>query len=142
MPETRMYGLWESPITGKYLASSLRLGEPSWDTDGKTLGWVEGRSDRGVIVVQPAGGGATRDLTSDVSVRAFVGYGGGDFTLSGGAAYFVAQADQRIYRQDLAGARRSRSRPRLGPRRRRWCRQMGTGWRTCTPMKTWTRSRS
>ncbi len=34
---------------------------------------------------------------------AFVGYGGGDFTLAHGAAFFVAQADQRIYRQELAG---------------------------------------
>ena len=33
--------------------------------------------------------GAPRDLTPDISVRAFVGYGGGDFTLSHGAAYFV-----------------------------------------------------
>ena len=99
----RMFGLWESPITPKSLASSLRLGEPCWDTDGQTLGWIEGRSDRGVLVVQKMDGGAPRDLTTDLSVRAFVGYGGGDFTLSHGAAYFVGQADQRIYRQELSG---------------------------------------
>ena len=103
MPEQRMFGLWTSPVTAKSLSVSLRLGEPCWDTDGSTLGWVEGRSDRGVIVVQDADGGATRDLTTDLSVRAFVGYGGGDFTLSHGCAYFVGQADQRIYRQALAG---------------------------------------
>lgn len=103
MAEQRMFGLWSSPVTAKSLSVSLRLGEPCWDTDGRTLGWVEGRSDRGVIVVQDADGGATRDLTTDLSVRAFVGYGGGDFTLSYGCAYFVAQADQRIYRQPLAG---------------------------------------
>lgn len=101
--EHRMYGRWESPITAKSLASMLRLSEPCWDTDGRTIGWVEGRSDRGVLVVQDADGGAPRDLTSDISVRAFLGYGGGDFTLSHGAAYFVGQADQRIYRQPLAG---------------------------------------
>ncbi|MEX2080615.1 MAG: S9 family peptidase [Dehalococcoidia bacterium] len=103
MPERRMYGLWDSPITPRSLAASLRLGEPCWDSDGKTLAWVEGRSDRGVLVVQDADGGATRDLTSDISVRAFVGYGGGDMALAHGSAYYVGQEDQRIYRQPLAG---------------------------------------
>ncbi len=103
MSEQRMFGLWSSPVTAKSLSVSLRLGEPCWDTDGRTLGWVEGRSDRGIIVVQDGDGGVTRDLTTDLSVRAFVGYGGGDFTLSHGLAYFVGQADQRIYRQPLAG---------------------------------------
>ncbi|MEO6398323.1 MAG: S9 family peptidase [Tepidiformaceae bacterium] len=97
-----MFGLWGSPVTAKSLAATLRLNEPCWDTDGRTVAWVEGRSDRGVIVVRQVEDGATRDLTSDISVRAFVGYGGGDFTLSHGAAYFVGQADQRIYRQPLA----------------------------------------
>ena len=101
--ENRMFGLWPSPVSSSALAAGLRLGEPCWDTDGRTLGWIEGRSDRGVIVVQDVAGGATRDLTGDIPVRAFVGYGGGDFTLSHGAAYFVGQADQRIYRQELAG---------------------------------------
>lgn len=98
----RMYGLWPSPITPASLAASLRLNEPCWDTDGRTLGWSEGRSDRGVLVVQE-NGGAPRDLNEDVSMRAFVGYGGGDFTLAHGVAYFVGQHDQRIYRQPLAG---------------------------------------
>ena len=101
--EQRMFGLWSSPVTPAMLAAGLRLSEPCWDTDGQTLAWVEGRSDRGVIVAQSEGDSATRDLTSDISVRAFVGYGGGDFTLSHGAAFFVGQADQRIYRQELAG---------------------------------------
>ncbi len=103
MKQQRMFGLWESPVTARSLAASLRLNEPAWDTGGETLGWVEGRSDRGVLVVQDLDDHATRDLTADISVRAFVGYGGGDFTLAHGVAYFVAQADQRIYRQPLAG---------------------------------------
>ncbi|HXU23645.1 MAG TPA: hypothetical protein VN697_06430, partial [Tepidiformaceae bacterium] len=69
--ELRMFGLWESPISARMLSLGVRLGEPCWDTDGRSLGWVEGRSDRGVIVVQDADGGAVRDLTSDISVRAF-----------------------------------------------------------------------
>ena len=112
--EQRMYGLWSSPVTAKSLSLGIRLNEPCWDTDGQTLAWVEGRSDRGVIVVQGAGDRATRDLTSDISVRAFVGYGGGDFTLSHGAAYFVAQENQRIYRQELAGGRPRAITPAFG----------------------------
>ena len=102
MSDTPMAGLWPSPITPRSLATSLRLSEPWWDTDSETLGWIEGRSDRGVLVIQQ-GSDAPRDLTSDISVRAFVGYGGGDFTLARGHAYFVAQHDQRIYRQPLLG---------------------------------------
>ncbi|HMO96946.1 MAG TPA: hypothetical protein PKD27_12580, partial [Tepidiformaceae bacterium] len=48
--EHRMYGLWPSPVTSSALASSHRLSEPNWDSDGLTLAWIEGRSDRGVIV--------------------------------------------------------------------------------------------
>ena len=112
--ESRMFGLWDSPITARSLASNLRLGEPCWDSDGTTLGWVEGRGDRGVIVVQDEAGNGPRDLTSDISVRAFVGYGGGDFTLSHGNAYFVGQADQRIYRQPIAGGRAEPITPAFG----------------------------
>ncbi len=96
-------GLLPSPITPKSLAVSLRLSEPCWDSDGQTLGWMEGRSDRGVLVVQRLDEASPRDLTADFSVRAFVGYGGGDFTLSHGHAFFVGQHDQRIYRQPLRG---------------------------------------
>ncbi|MEO9255407.1 MAG: hypothetical protein ABI305_07710, partial [Tepidiformaceae bacterium] len=112
--EHRMYGLWESPVTAKSLSLGISLGEPCWDTDGQTLAWVEGRSGRGVIVIQGADERATRDLTSDISVRAFVGYGGGDFTVSHGVAYFVAQEDQRIYRQELAGGQARPITPAFG----------------------------
>lgn len=105
MTEQRMYGLWPSPIGPRDIAAGIRLGEPCWDTDGERIAWVEGRSDRGVLVLREADG-SIRDLTpGEMSVRAFVGYGGGDFTLSHGVAYFVGQADQRIYRQDLAGGK-------------------------------------
>ncbi len=105
MTEQRMYGLWPSPIGPQDIAAGIRLGEPCWDTGGERLAWVEGRSDRGVLVLREADG-SLRDLTpGEMSVRAFVGYGGGDFTLAHGAAYFVAQADQRIYRQELDGGK-------------------------------------
>ena len=103
MLEKRMAGLWPSPITPKMLAESLRLSDPAWDSDGRTLGWLEGRDGRGVLVTQDADGQGPRDLSGEHSVRAQVGYGGGDFTLARGQAFFVHQSDQRIYRQPLAG---------------------------------------
>jgi dipeptidyl aminopeptidase/acylaminoacyl peptidase len=72
----------------------------AWDTDGETLVWLEGRSDRGVLVCLPPGGNAARDLTAELSVRARVGYGGGEFTVAGGYVYF-AEASGRLYRQSL-----------------------------------------
>jgi dipeptidyl aminopeptidase/acylaminoacyl peptidase len=98
---SRPYGLWDSPIKPIMLAQGLRLGDVCWDTDGQTLVWLEGRSDRGVLVCSRLDDPAPRDLTSDLSVRAMVGYGGGDFTVAHGSVYFVA--GNRLYRQELAG---------------------------------------
>ena len=74
---SRQYGLWDSPITPRSLAASLRLEAARWSGDGKTLVWLEGRSGKGILVAQAADGNAPRNLTSDLSVRAEVGYGGG-----------------------------------------------------------------
>ena len=95
------YGLWPSPITPRSLGQSLRLGDVAWDSDGQSLVWIEGRSDRGVLVTARLDDPAPRDLTSDLSVRALIGYGGGDFAVSRGEAYFVSGG--RFYRQSLAG---------------------------------------
>lgn len=95
----RQFGLWDSPIQPKSLAQGLRLSDVAWDSDGETLVWLEGRSDRGVLVCARPGQ-APRDLTTDLSVRARVGYGGGDFTVASGYVYFVASTG-RLYRQSL-----------------------------------------
>jgi len=100
--QTMQYGLWPSPIRPQSLAEGLRLSEVAWDSDGETLVWLEGRSDRGVLVCLPPGGEAPRDVTPELSVRAQVGYGGGDFSVVGGYVYFV-EASGRLYRQPLAG---------------------------------------
>lgn len=102
-PSLAIPGLWPSPLSPRLVATTLRLGEPCWDSDGRALAWVEGRGDQGVAVVQSASGGAVRDLTPDRSVRARVGYGGGDLTLADGALFFIGQEDQRVYRQPLHG---------------------------------------
>jgi dipeptidyl aminopeptidase/acylaminoacyl peptidase len=104
MKHSQPFGLWPSPITPRSLAGSLRLNDVQWDSDGQTLVWHEGRSAQGVLVaLQPATGEAPRDLTIDLSVRAKVGYGGGDFTVGQGAVYFAEAASGRLYRQALAG---------------------------------------
>ncbi len=101
--ESRMFGLWESPITAQSLAEDCRLEGASWDSDGHTLVWLEGRSGRGVLVAENSSGDAPRDLSPELSVRAEVGYGGGDFTVHGGNVYFSEGSTGRIYRQSLKG---------------------------------------
>lgn len=96
----RQYGLWDSPITPISLARELRIRGLCSDLDG-TLVWLEGRSDRGVLVLQRPDGQAWRDLNSEFSVQAKVGYGGGDFTIYGGVVYFVHADNGRIYRQPV-----------------------------------------
>lgn len=96
----KQYGLWDSPITPISLARGMTFSDVAWDSDG-TLVWRELRADRGVLVVSSPGGQAPRDLNSDYSVRAGVGYGGGDFSVGQGNAYFVAAGSGRLYRQSL-----------------------------------------
>ncbi len=94
-------GLWTSPLTAADLAAELRFSDLLWDTHGETLVWREERSDRGVLVCQSQEDSSPRDLTGELSVRARVGYGGGDFTVSHGSVYFVAEG--RLYQQAIAG---------------------------------------
>lgn len=101
MKSTRPFGLWPSPISPLSLAQGLRLSDVAWDSDGRTLVWLEGRSDRGVLVCARTDDPAPRDLTAELSVRATVGYGGGDFTVADGTVYFISGG--RIYRQPLGG---------------------------------------
>src|SRR5690606_41872754 len=102
MPKQRIvYGTWPSPLSPRQMASGLRLNDVQWDTASDTLVWLEGRAGQGVLVMQ-AGDDAARDLTSDLSVRAQVGYGGGDFSVAHGNVYFAGPGG-RIYRRALAG---------------------------------------
>ncbi len=98
----RQYGLWESPITPASLAKGIRLSDVQWSPDGASLVWREERSGVGVLVCRD-GDDAPRDLTDAISVRARVGYGGGDFTVSNDAVFFAEQKSGRIFRQPLAG---------------------------------------
>ena len=98
--EVRPFGLWPSPLAPGDLAAATRFRDLAWDSDGRTLVWLEGRGPQGTLVCQPHGE-APRDLNTTLSVRAQVGYGGGDFAVARGHAYFVEYSG-RLYRQALA----------------------------------------
>jgi dipeptidyl aminopeptidase/acylaminoacyl peptidase len=104
--EQPIYGLVPSPITPRSMAQGRRLRDIAWDAQSGTLLWLEQRSDRGVIVGDALDGHAPMELTAQHSVRARVGYGGGDMTAGGGAVYYVADGGRgygALYRQRLAG---------------------------------------
>lgn len=102
LKSVRQYGLWSSPLSPAAIAGGLRVSDVSWDDYTGALVWLEERSGHGVLVCAQ-GDDAPRDLTDTISVRARVGYGGGDFAAGGGAVFFVDGASGRIYRQPLAG---------------------------------------
>ncbi len=92
------YGLWPSPISARLVSQQLRLQDVQWAAE-QTLVWLEGRSDRNVLVSKN-GEDAPRTLTDEQSVQGRVGYGGGDFTAASGVIVFAAK-DGRLYRQGL-----------------------------------------
>ncbi|MEC7556154.1 MAG: prolyl oligopeptidase family serine peptidase [Planctomycetota bacterium] len=98
----RQYGRWPSPLTPALVAAGRRLDGVAIDSDGEQLVWLEGRSGQGVLVADDGSGNAQRDVTSQHSVRAEVGYGGGDFTVHDGDAYFIAHRTGRLFRQPIA----------------------------------------
>jgi len=98
------YGLWESPVRASDLTSAIRFNDVTWDTDGRTVVWLEGRGANGVVVCQGEGDEAPRELTAGFSVRARVGYGGGAFTVAAGRLYFVDRGE-RLFARDLAAGR-------------------------------------
>ena len=97
----RQFGLWKSLISPMHLAHGTRFSDVAWGEDGSVI-WLESRSGHNVLVIQPADGQALRDLNSTFSVRAGVGYGGGDFSTGKGQVFFVDAASGRLYRQPLS----------------------------------------
>ena len=98
---TLQFGRWPSPLSATRVAAGRRLDGVAFDSDGETLVWLEGRSGQGVLVVADPSGDAPRDLTTQHNVRAEVGYGGGDFTVHAGVAYYVVHKTGRLFRQSL-----------------------------------------
>ncbi|MBW6465533.1 MAG: hypothetical protein K0B06_03420, partial [Brevefilum sp.] len=93
------FGLWKSQITPELIAAYVGLSDPQWADDGRTLVWREGHSGQGVLMAQPLGE-APYVLSGELSVRAGVGYGGGDFAVRDGLVVFAAK-DGRLYRRSL-----------------------------------------
>ena len=110
MEQHDAYGLWPSPLTPASMAQALRYGGLAWDTSGERLVWLEAREGRGLLYWGDDSTDAPHTLGGDLSVRAGVGYGGGDFTCARGIAYFVA--DGRLFRQPLEPATIEDARPR------------------------------
>jgi dipeptidyl aminopeptidase/acylaminoacyl peptidase len=110
MEQHDAYGLWPSPLTPASMAQALRYGGLAWDTSGERLVWLEAREGRGLLYGGDDSTDAPHTLGGDLSVRAGVGYGGGDFTCARGIAYFVA--DGRLFRQPLEPATIEDARPR------------------------------
>ena len=102
---TKPYGSWSSPITSEVIAAAaIGLGQVC--LDGDDVYWVEQRPTEGgrnVIVQRAADGGVIDCTPAPFNVRTRVHeYGGGAFTVSGGALYFSNFADQRLYCQRLS----------------------------------------
>ncbi|MCY3834407.1 MAG: S9 family peptidase [Chloroflexi bacterium] len=98
---TKLYGTWDSPISGAAIAGGVSLRDAQWNRGGDCLVWWENRGKTGLLQAQ-AGGQAPRDLTdATLNVAGRVGYGGGAFTLGDGKAFFAANG--RLYSQALAG---------------------------------------
>lgn len=102
-------------FTPSRMAGQLRLSDVQWDETTGDLVWLEGRSDQGVLVARSMVDDtdeADRDMSVGHSVRARVGYGGGDFTVGRGQAVYAAAG--RLWRQSLAGGAAQAITPAFG----------------------------
>jgi len=95
------YGSWSSPITGEMIVEdALQLSQARLQ-DGVVY-WIEQRPAEGGrrVLMKSSGASNPEELTSKtLNVRTLVHeYGGGDYGIARGAAYFSNFADQRVYR--------------------------------------------
>ena len=105
--ETAPYGSWRSEISAELLtAGNVRLSEARLFDDRAY--WLESRPSekgRSVLVEYSKENGHRDLLPAPLSVRSKAHeYGGGNYTVADGWAYFVLAADQRIYRMALDSA--------------------------------------
>lgn len=93
------------------MSMRLRLDDVSWTPTGEPA-WLEGRSDRSTVVAMAAEGGV-RELTPEHSVRAGVGYGGGDFAFDRSSLLFVERGGP-LHRKSLPRGLAHPIMPRFG----------------------------
>ncbi|HEX7998791.1 MAG TPA: S9 family peptidase [Pyrinomonadaceae bacterium] len=95
------YGSWKSPITSDLIVQgSIGVGQVM--LDGADVYWIEMRPSEGGrnAIVRRTPDGQTMDVTPlPFNARTRVHeYGGGDYTVNDGIAYFSNFSDQRFYR--------------------------------------------
>ncbi|MGA9853045.1 MAG: S9 family peptidase [Gammaproteobacteria bacterium] len=103
-PRPAVCGIWSSPISAAQIAvSGVRLSQPR--LAGDCVYWVENRpAENGrCVLVRGRPRESSGDLTpAPFSVRSRAHeYGGGAFTVTATALYFVNESDQQIYTQTL-----------------------------------------
>jgi dipeptidyl aminopeptidase/acylaminoacyl peptidase len=96
---TLEFGIWPSPIPAQAMGRRLGLLDVMWDTNGRTLAWLERRPSGGMLVARD-GSEAMRDLTPLHDVRGRLFYGGGEFTVAHGVLVFAGEGG-RLFRQSL-----------------------------------------
>ncbi|HEU4836641.1 MAG TPA: S9 family peptidase [Pyrinomonadaceae bacterium] len=102
-PKIAPYGSWKSPITSDLIVEgSVGLSQPLFE--GDDIYWLEMRpkeAGRNVIIRRNADGICTDVNPPPFNARTRVHeYGGGDYLISQGTAYFSNFSDQRLYRQE------------------------------------------
>ncbi|MSP37621.1 MAG: S9 family peptidase [Deltaproteobacteria bacterium] len=103
------YGSWKSPISADIVAGGeIGLEQIRINLNrGDDIYWIERRSQEGgrkVIVRRSADGNITDVTPTGFNARNRVHeYGGADYAISNDAIVFSNFADQRLYRQTLAG---------------------------------------
>jgi len=112
MARKAAYGTWPSPLAPRDMAAGVRLGGLAWDTASERLVWLEGRGPDGVLLCGGESADAPRTVSSSHSVRARLGYGGGDFAVADGVAFYASEG--RLYRHSLDGGQALAITPALG----------------------------
>ena len=101
------YGSWRSPISSTMVAQggvSLR----ELEVIGNELYWIEGRPREGgrSVIMRRCADGRLAEVTPpgfNVRTRVHEDQGGGEYCVHGASVYFANWADQRLYRQSVAG---------------------------------------
>jgi hypothetical protein len=104
------FGSWKSPITSDLLvAGSVRLGQLA--LDGGDVYWTEtrpGERGRSALVRRTPDGAVSDVAPPGFNVRTRVHeYGGGDYVVRDGTAFFSSFEDQRVWRIDAGKAPRA-----------------------------------
>ena len=94
------FGTWPSPVSAAVLSEATPIAEAAWSRDGSWLVWLEEHSGTGVLFASTLDGGDARRITGEESVRATIGYGGGNFCTGTERVFFV-QRNGQIYSRDL-----------------------------------------